>query len=87
MRQNITKKDLNSQSVCMPFNKRVATKTWISNKERNKKDRKTSRQLLEDELYTLEVEDEIHTLDFKLCIYCKPCINFSYCKTFWCISV
>jgi len=53
-------------------------KTRISNKE-IKKERKASRQLLEDELYTLdfklytlEVEDEIYTLDFKLHICFKP---------------
>lgn len=29
------------------------------------------RQLFQDELYTLEVGDEIYSLDFKVCIYFK----------------
>ena len=77
----------------MLFHKWVAMKTRISNKE-IKKERKASRQLLEDELYTLdfklytlEVEDEIYTLDFKLHICFKPWSNFGYRKTFEHISV
>lgn len=51
----------------MLFNKGVAKKAWISNKEIKKKEKQIT--AAQNELYTVEVEDEIYTLDFKLYMF------------------